>query len=182
MGYGKVDVGDAIHDGLPALWFGRNGNGMLGSTRNGMRVADDGETIILFTFANIQGLEAIERAVADVRRHIETGELQTGDGQTYLAAPSSQQVASQSREPVSFQQRVQPWMLECFGAEIAADARERNHRFIEEALELVQACGATASEAHQLVDYVYGRPVGDRHQEVGGVMVTLAAAMPSAGH
>ncbi|MNN11716.1 hypothetical protein D3C81_1246860 [compost metagenome] len=25
------------------------------------------------------------------------------------------------------------------------------------------------------MDYVYGRPVGDKHQEVGGVMVTLAA-------
>lgn len=75
----------------------------------------------------------------------------------------------------SFQYRVKPWMSECFGAEIAGDRQERNHRFLEEALELVQACGATASEAHQLVDYVYGRPVGDKIQEIGGVMVTLAA-------
>lgn len=80
-----------------------------------------------------------------------------------------------SDEPAAFQARVQPWMMECFGAETAADHQERNHRFLEEALELVQACGATASEAHQLVDYVYGRPIGDKHQEVGGVMVTLAA-------
>jgi Lar family restriction alleviation protein len=76
---------------------------------------------------------------------------------------------------VSFQNRVQPWMAACFGAEISADAYERNHRFLEEAIELVQACGATASEAYQLVDYVYGRPVGEKVQEVGGVMVTLAA-------
>lgn len=74
-----------------------------------------------------------------------------------------------------FQQRVQPWMLECFGAEIAADKMERNHRFFEEATELVQACGMTASEAHQLVDYTFGRPVGEPTQETGGVMVTLAA-------
>jgi hypothetical protein len=74
-----------------------------------------------------------------------------------------------------FQQRVQPWMLACFGAEIAADREERNHRFLEEALELVQACGCSASEAHQLVDYVFGREVGEPAQEVGGVMVTLAA-------
>ncbi|WP_255504188.1 hypothetical protein [Caballeronia sp. EK] len=74
-----------------------------------------------------------------------------------------------------FQARVQPWLMECFGAMIAGDREERNHRFIEEALELVQACGMGASEAHQLVDYVYGRPVGEPHQEVGGVMVTLAA-------
>ena len=74
-----------------------------------------------------------------------------------------------------FQDRIQPWMLECFGPEIAADPVERNHRFIEESLELVQACGATADECHQLVDYVFGRPQGEIDQEVGGVMVTLAA-------
>jgi len=39
----------------------------------------------------------------------------------------------------------------------------------------VQACGATQSEAHQLVDYVYGRPIGEPFQEFGGVMMTLAA-------
>jgi len=75
----------------------------------------------------------------------------------------------------AFQSRVQPWLLECFGEMIAGDREERNHRFIEEALELVQACGCTASEAHQLVDYVFARPVGEKVQEVGGVMVTLAA-------
>jgi hypothetical protein len=75
----------------------------------------------------------------------------------------------------TLQARVQPWMQACFGAEISADRIERNLRFIEEGLELVQACGCTRDEAHQLVEYVYGRPVGDVHQEVGGVMVTLAA-------
>ncbi len=76
---------------------------------------------------------------------------------------------------VSFQTRVEPWMDACFGAQISADTVERNHRFLEEALELVQSLGCSASEAHQLVDYVYGRDVGDPPQEVGGVMVTLAA-------
>lgn len=74
-----------------------------------------------------------------------------------------------------FQDRVQPWMLECFGAEIAKDVIERNHRFLEESLELVQACGCPANEAHELVNYVYGRAIGEKEQEVGGVMVTLAA-------
>lgn len=77
-------------------------------------------------------------------------------------------------EGATFQQRVQPWMLACFGAKIAADRVERNHRFLEESLELVQACGCSASEAHQLVDYTFGRPIGEPMQEVGGVMVTLA--------
>ncbi|MDY7806124.1 hypothetical protein [Burkholderia stagnalis] len=78
-------------------------------------------------------------------------------------------------EAVPFQFRVQPWLIECFGAEIAGDRAERNHRFLEEALELVQACGCTSNEAHQLVDYTFNRPLGEPTQEVGGVMVTLAA-------
>jgi hypothetical protein len=75
----------------------------------------------------------------------------------------------------SFQRRVEPWLHECFGAAISSDVVERNHRFLEEALELVQTTGCTASEAHQLVDYVFNRPIGERKQEIGGVMVTLAA-------
>ncbi len=75
----------------------------------------------------------------------------------------------------SFQSRVASWMLACFGAEISGDKAERNHRFLEEALELVQACGCTESEAQQLVRYVYGRPVGEPRQESGGVSVTHAA-------
>lgn len=82
---------------------------------------------------------------------------------------------------ISFQARVQPWMQTCFGPEISADRVERNHRFLEEALELVQSLGCAATEAHQLVDYVYGRPQGDVNQEVGGVMVTLAALCLAAG-
>ncbi|MDR6381781.1 hypothetical protein [Paraburkholderia caribensis] len=81
----------------------------------------------------------------------------------------------------SFQARVQPWMQACFGSEISADRVERNHRFFEEATELVQANGMTRSEAHQLVDYTFNRPVGDLHQEVGGVMVTLAALCLASG-
>lgn len=83
--------------------------------------------------------------------------------------------AAPAPNPEPFQQRVQPWMMACFGEMIAGDREERNHRFLEESLELVQSTGCTASEAHQLVDYVFGRPVGEPAQEVGGVMVTLAA-------
>lgn len=82
---------------------------------------------------------------------------------------------------LTFQQRVQPWMLACFGPVIASDRIERNHRFTEEALELVQANGCTRDEAHQLVDYVFGRPAGELKQEAGGVMVTLAALCLASG-
>lgn len=81
----------------------------------------------------------------------------------------------EARPADSFQHRVQGWMMQCFSMEVCRDRQERNHRFLEEALELVQACGCTVSEAHQLVDYVYGRDQGEINQEVGGVMVTLAA-------
>jgi hypothetical protein len=74
-----------------------------------------------------------------------------------------------------FQTRVADWMMEAFSNDVCRDGMERNHRFLEEALELVQALDCTRSEAHQLVDYVFDRPVGDPTQEVGGAMVTLAA-------
>jgi len=80
-----------------------------------------------------------------------------------------------SRENALYQSKVHAWVLACFGPAIAADATERCHRFVEEALELSQSCGGTAEDAHKLVDYVFGRDVGEREQEVGGVMVTLAA-------
>lgn len=74
-----------------------------------------------------------------------------------------------------FQQRVKPWLVKCFGEKIATDKIERNHRFLEESLELVQSTGCTKSEVLQLVDYVFSRDIGEPAQEVGGVMVTLAA-------
>ncbi|SED32026.1 hypothetical protein SAMN05216178_6769 [Pseudomonas saponiphila] len=88
---------------------------------------------------------------------------------------------SNSDKEISFQPRVADWLNDCFGQEIAADVIERNHRFLEEALELVQACNCSADEAHKLVDYVFGRDVGDKPQEVGGVLVTLAALCAAQG-
>ena len=75
----------------------------------------------------------------------------------------------------SFANSVRHWCLACFGSSVTYDKQERNHRFLEESLELVQACGCTAGEAHQLVDYVFNRAVGEPLQETGGVLVTLAA-------
>lgn len=92
-----------------------------------------------------------------------------------LSEQDWEQSGAVSADKATFQTRVVPWMAACFGNEISADKIERNHRFLEESLELVQACGCTIAEAHQLVDYVYTRPVGEPPQEVGGVMVTLAA-------
>lgn len=74
-----------------------------------------------------------------------------------------------------FQETVGTWCRVCLGVDHARDKRIRNFRFLEEALELVQAARCTKEEALQLVDYVYNRPVGELQQELGGVMVTLAA-------
>lgn len=80
-----------------------------------------------------------------------------------------------------FQARTDDWVRACFGSVVAYDSIERNHRFLEEALELVQSNGCTSSDAHALVDYVFGRPAGELAQEVGGVLVTLAALCNAAG-
>lgn len=76
---------------------------------------------------------------------------------------------------MAFQDAVNDWMQACFGPEISADGTERNFRFGEEALELMQSLGAAEEEAMALVRDVWARPVGEPKQEVGGVMVTLAA-------
>lgn len=83
--------------------------------------------------------------------------------------------AESGSELDNFQADVLHWLIDCFGQDIAADKVERNHRFLEESLELVQSLGCTKSEAHMLVDYVFDRDVGEPDQELGGVMVTLAA-------
>lgn len=78
-------------------------------------------------------------------------------------------------EPPTFQRRVVAWLHDCFSMEICRDKQERNHRFLEESLELVQSLGCNRHAAHQLVDYVFDRKAGDPDQELGGVQVTLAA-------
>jgi hypothetical protein len=72
---------------------------------------------------------------------------------------------------MNFQDEVVRWMMACFGE---IDPTERTHRFVEESIELAQSCGATKEEVLQLVEYVFSRPTGNKFQEVGGVLVTLA--------
>jgi NTP pyrophosphatase (non-canonical NTP hydrolase) len=74
-----------------------------------------------------------------------------------------------------FQSDVKQWVAACMGIEIFRDRRERTFRFTEESLELAQACGASKADVLRLVDYVFDRPIGEIHQEIGGTMITLAA-------
>lgn len=82
---------------------------------------------------------------------------------------------------MTYQNRVFSWINRCFGARIAMDITERNLRFLEEALELVQATGLSKYEVLELVEYVYHRPVGAPQQGVGGTMVCLAALCSAVG-
>jgi len=74
-----------------------------------------------------------------------------------------------------FQKRVAVWMAACFPPEVVNDSVERGFRFYEEATELLQASGISREECHNLVDYVFNRPVGKAEQELGGVLITLHA-------
>lgn len=74
-----------------------------------------------------------------------------------------------------FQSRVQPWMTACFGPEISGDRLERSDRLLEEVLELLQSGDYPRERIAALTGYVWSRPKGEPVQEVGGVMVTLAA-------
>jgi exonuclease VII small subunit len=78
-------------------------------------------------------------------------------------------------EAAQFQARVDPWMGACFGPEISSDKLERGDRFLEEALELLQSGNYPRERVSALTNYVFDRPQGEINQEVGGVMVTLAA-------
>lgn len=76
----------------------------------------------------------------------------------------------------TWQTRVSEWLFEAFGfGTLDCAPLERSHRFLEEAIELAQACGCTRDQALELVGYVFGRPTGAVSEEVGGVLVTLGA-------
>lgn len=74
-----------------------------------------------------------------------------------------------------YQNAITKWCVHTFGQKIAGNMKLRCFRFLEEACELVQSLGMTKEQAQKTIDYVWNRPVGEPHQEMGGVMVTLAA-------
>ena len=114
----------------------------------------------------------VESHMHDMRRE--------GNTELFEALQHVVNEARKAEDPIglgfpTFQQRVAPWFYECFPPHVCEDKRERCDRFLEEALELVQASGYTSERAKRLVDYVFNRPVGKLGQEAGGVMITFAA-------
>ncbi len=75
----------------------------------------------------------------------------------------------------SFQSRVTNWVQTCFPATVWTDLIERGDRLLEEVFELLQSGKYPRERIRALEAYVYGREAGEQSQEVGGVMVTLAA-------
>ncbi|WP_019865202.1 hypothetical protein [Methylovulum miyakonense] len=67
------------------------------------------------------------------------------------------------------------WAIDTFGELTATSLTERAARFTEEALELAQAVGLSQNHVINILNYVYGRPIGDTAQEIGGVAVSLMA-------
>lgn len=92
----------------------------------------------------------------------------------WLSRSLSNVIASSRPVGQTFQAGVSDWMGQCFLPSLYSNMTERGDRLLEEVLELLQAHGYDSTRVATLVNYVYGRPVGEPAQEVGGVMVALA--------
>lgn len=79
------------------------------------------------------------------------------------------------------QAKIFAWARQAFGIEQATSLTQRGLRLLEEAVEAFQAVNGSVSTAHKLVDYVFSRPIGALHQEIGGVSVCLLAIAAAAG-
>lgn len=102
-------------------------------------------------------------------------QLQVQDAAEALAQYQERFPLAHITSPNSFQPRVDDWMEKCFGTEVSADRLERGDRLLEEVLELLQSGDYPAERVSLLTSYVWSRDKGEPAQEVGGVMLTLAA-------
>lgn len=75
----------------------------------------------------------------------------------------------------AFQSAVQKWMRSTFNQHIELNILERQDRFLEECLELLQSRDYPKDRVPMLLEYVYSRPKGEEAQELGGAIFTLAA-------
>lgn len=78
------------------------------------------------------------------------------------------------------QAAIYQWVADTFGAN-TLHTSERAMRFVEEAIELVQAVGLSAVVVHRIVDHVYAKPPGGLAQEIGGCGTTLLALAAAHG-
>ena len=71
------------------------------------------------------------------------------------------------------QKEMLKWASDTFGR-VALDTNERALRFLEEAIELAQACGVSVEEALTVATRVYARQAGNYYKELGQSAMTLA--------
>lgn len=118
-------------------------------------------------------LEDIERRFAEYRRLLKEAPVEAAEwihvatGALLLLIDD----AGQERD----QERVARWVRGTLGEATLQNKRERCFRFIEEALELVQALDFEKEDVLKMVEYVYSRDRGKPNQELGGAMVTALA-------
>lgn len=103
-----------------------------------------------------------------------SGPVEFGYKENFVSNWNRRALAARQAVGRSFQADVAEWMSHCFLPSLYSNMTERGDRLLEEVLELLQAHGYDKTRVATLVDYVFGRPVGEPAQEVGGVMVTLA--------
>lgn len=96
----------------------------------------------------------------------------------YTEAAELLRVLIERHEPD--QERVARWVRETMDEATLQNVRERCLRFIEEALELVQALGMSREDVLMMVEFVYNRHPGLPNQELAGVMVTALALATAA--
>jgi hypothetical protein len=70
------------------------------------------------------------------------------------------------------------WVRGTFGK---TTTLERMRRLLEETIELAQVEGVSRQFVEELTHYVYGKPVGERSREVGGVGLTLLGYCDAVG-
>lgn len=74
------------------------------------------------------------------------------------------------------------WTTQTFGSLYLIHKKERLFRFMEEALETVQAGGMTEDELSQVIRQVYDRPADpDIKKEIGGALITLGTLAEAFG-
>ncbi len=79
------------------------------------------------------------------------------------------------------QRHMHEWSRAAFGHDEADSPTQRSLRLLEESIEAFQACGGDAAMAHNLIDFVFARPVGELKQELGGIAVCLLVLAEAVG-
>lgn len=71
------------------------------------------------------------------------------------------------------QSAILQWANATLGEATASNTGERIRRFVEEAIELVQAAGLDKQALHNIIDHIYAKPAVQMAQEIGQVGVSL---------